>query len=143
MDITLRHAALTIALLGVVIGCASNEQPATTREEAAQALTRGNEAFNRKDYAAASTDLTIALSAGGLAPDDYATAMVKRAVCWGAEGKYEEALAELTKLEASAPNLDQILAARAFVLKKQGKVAEANAAMAKARQYNRTIKEFM
>lgn len=140
MDTTLLRKALTLALLSAV-GCGSSEQSATTREEAAQAFARGIEAFDRKDYGAASADFTIALDAGGLAPDDYANAMVKRAVSWGAEGKFDEALADLTKLEAGAPNLDQIFAARAFVLKKQGKVAEANAAMAKARQQNRSIKE--
>ena len=57
-------------------------------------------------------------------------------------GKFDEALALLTSLEQGAPNLDQVFAARAFVLKKQNKLAEANAALAKARQYNRTIKEF-
>jgi tetratricopeptide (TPR) repeat protein len=114
-----------------------------SREAASAAVNEGLTAFGNRDYAAAADKLGVAVDSGMLNADVYSDAAVKLAVSYGATGKYDEALALLTTMEQGAPNLDQVFAARAFVLKKQGKVAEANAAMAKARQYNRTIKEFM
>ncbi len=133
LGLTLAHCA----------GCGDSGGDVGTRQSASIAYGAGVDAFAKKDYPAACELLTQALDQGGLNSDLYADAMVKRAVCYGAAGKFDEALADLTKLEAGAPNLDQVFAARAFVLKKQGKVAEANAAMAKARQYNRMVKEFL
>jgi Tfp pilus assembly protein PilF len=126
----------------MLLGCGS-VAPAPSRQEGAAALQSGLDAFAQKNYAAAAESLTNAIGSGVLNTDQYVDATLKRAMAWAAEGKFDEALADLTKLEGGAPNLDQVYAARAFVLKKQGKVAEANAAMAKARQHNRMIKEFM
>ena len=135
-------SALVFLPCMILLGCGSSAS-APSRQEGAAALQSGLDAFAQKNYAAAAESLTNAIGSGVLNTDQYVEATLKRAMAWAAEGKYDEAIADLTKLEAGAPNLDQVFAARAFVLKKQGKVAEANAAMAKARQYNRTIKEFM
>ena len=138
-------AFLTLAsvVAASVVGCSSpadklEDVRRTAQEEFDAAMT----AFNARDYAAAETKLAAALKLGGLYPDLYCEAAVKQAVCWAAAGKTTEAMSELDRLEQGAPNLDQIYAARSYVLAKQGKVAESRAALAKARQLNRTVSEF-
>lgn len=138
-------AFLTLAAVAAasVVGCSSpadklEDVRRTAQEEFDAAMT----AFNARDYAAAEAKLAAALKLGGLYPDLYCEAAVKQTVCWAAAGKTTEAMSELDRLEPGAPNLDQIYAARSYVLAKQGKVAESRAALAKARQLNRTVSEF-
>lgn len=135
------HSLLLIAL-AFTPGCGGSTGDSGSRQTAAQAAETARQEFDQRNYAAAAEHFTQAIDAGGLNSDLYVDAVLRRAVCYGAEGKFDEALADLSKIEQGAPNLDQLLAARAFVLKKMGKTVEANAAMAKARQINRTIKEF-
>ncbi|BBO30979.1 tetratricopeptide repeat protein [Lacipirellula parvula] len=131
-----------LAILYSALGC--NRVPVqsgNSRQLAIQAFEGAETAFAAGNFAEASKLFSTAIE-HGLSSDSYGAATVKRTVCWGAEGKHQEALNELTRLEANAPNLDQVYAARAYVLAKQGKAAESRAALAKARQYNRTVQEF-
>jgi len=52
---------------------------------------------------------------------------------------YPQILAK--SLEKGAPNLDEIFAARSFVLQKQGKTKAAKSAWAKARRMNRYVRK--
>lgn len=140
MDVT-RFAAVALLLIGMA-GCGGPKVDSASRQTAAQEFALGVEAFDNRSYDEAAQHFTAALEQGGLNPDLYADAIAKRAVCYGAAARYDEALADLSKLEAGAPNLDVVYSARSFVLKKQGKVAEANAALAMARRFNRSVKEF-
>jgi tetratricopeptide (TPR) repeat protein len=133
---------LVLSVMLMAVGCATKAQDPADREAAYKALDEGLNAFGQRDYATAEPKLTLALEKGALNPDSYGEAAVKRVVCWGAAGRYDEAYTELDRLEAGAPNLDQVAAARSYVLAKQGKAAESRAALAKARQYNRTVQEF-
>lgn len=134
-------SGLAVALL--LCGCSSsNPELAAKRETGSAAVAKGEAAFANRDYAAAAESLSAAVNDGVLNPDVYSSAAVKLVVCYGATGKFEEANALLAKLDAGAPNLDQVNAARAYVLAKQGKAAESRAALAKARQYNRMVQEF-
>jgi Tfp pilus assembly protein PilF len=141
----IRFRFVVLALALASSGCGGD--PAASLEDdriaAYAAYNEASTAFASKDYAGAEAKLALALQANVLNPDVYCEATAKYAVCLAAAGKYPEATAELDKLGPAAPNQGEIFAARAFIFKKQGKVAEANAAMAKARQYNRAIKEFM
>jgi len=123
-------------------GCGTSSEVVQTREAAYAAAAKGNAAFASRDYAGAAEHLSAAVKGGGLNPDAYANAAVKLAVCYGATSKYDQAIALLEELERGAPNLDQIYAARSYVLRKQGKAAESRAALAKARQFNRAVQEF-
>lgn len=132
-----------VTFVGLMIGCNSpSEKMANTRKVAQELFDQGQTAFTAKDYAAAEDRFSRAVTQGGLGPDCYDIAAVKRAVCLGALNRGDEAIAELAKLEPGASNLDAIYAARSYVLTKQGKAAESRAALAKARQYNRTVQEF-
>jgi tetratricopeptide (TPR) repeat protein len=134
---------VSFAAAALVPGCGgTSTETINVRETAAAALAKGDAAFASRDYAGALPHLEESVNSGGLNADAYSDAAVKLVVCYGATGKYDEALKLLEILEGGAPNLDQVYAARSFVLRKQGKVAEANAALAMARRYNRTIKEF-
>lgn len=129
------------ACLSVVSGCGAKAPDVAARLTAAQEYEQGVADFAKRDYATAEGHLSRALE-NRLSGDRYADASVKRAVCWGASKKFDEALAELKKLEAGAPNMDQVLAARSFVLKKQNKAAESRTALAAARRFNSAVQEF-
>jgi tetratricopeptide (TPR) repeat protein len=136
---------LRLACLGFLVaaGCsAPGSENEDARVSAYAANADGLKAFAAKDYATAEPALVSAVDAGVLNPDIYCQAIVRIAVCRGAAGKYDEALAELDKLGPAAPNQDEIFAARAFILAKQGKAADARTALAKARQINRAVQEF-
>lgn len=125
------------------LGCSSAaDNLEETRVASSAAYSEAVSAFNAKDYAKAEQSLNVALQPGGLMSDQYCDAVVKRAVCMASSGKVTEAAAELENLGLAATNLDALFAAKAYVLAKQGKTAESRAALAKARQYNRTVQEF-
>lgn len=124
-------------------GCGSaSKEAAKSRETSAAAAAEGLKAFESHDYAAAASKLAAAIDGGGLNADSYSAAAVRLAVAQAQQGQLAEADALLTKLEQGAPNVDEILAARSFLLKKQGKLAESRTALAKARQINRSVTEF-
>ena len=136
-----RDAVLLIAALAA--GCNSPaDKLEDSRRTGQQLCNEGLASFAQKDFTTAEQKLTQAITQATLNPDTYSDVAVKRAVCLGAIGKADDAIAELQKLEAGAPNLDQIYAARSYVLAKQGKVAESRAALAKAKQFNRAVQEF-
>lgn len=138
-----RRSNALVLLAMIVVGCSyPGEEVADVRRQANQAYADGLSAFDAKDRTLAEQKFTAAIDAGGLNPDSYMDAAIKRAVCWAAASKSDEALAELTKLESGGGPPDAIFIARSYVLRKQGKAAESRAALAKARQYNRTVQEF-
>jgi tetratricopeptide (TPR) repeat protein len=136
-------ARLLIAVIIVAVGCnSSDSQIVDQRNIAYSALSDGEAAFASKDYGKAAESLKQATGTGVLNPDLHSEASVKLAVSLGATEQFGPAIELLSQLEQSAPNLDQIYAARSYVLAKQGKAAEARAALAKARQFNRSVQEF-
>jgi Tfp pilus assembly protein PilF len=125
------------------LGCGSTStEVVRSREASAAAANEGMQAFAARDYATAAAKLSAAIEGGGLNADSYSTAAVRLAVAYAQQGQFAEAEALLTKLEQGAPNVDEVLAARSLVFKKQGKLAESRAALAQARRLNRFVKEF-
>jgi tetratricopeptide (TPR) repeat protein len=123
-------------------GCSGSSDLAQSRETAYAAVREGQTAFDARDYATAVAKLAPAVASGMLNVDVYCQATVELAIAYAADGKYDEALAALDKLTAEAPNQAEILAARSFVFKKQGKAREAAAAWQQARKLNPRIKEY-
>lgn len=129
-----------VCLLAAAIGCSSQaEKMADVRQSAQQFFDEAETAFATKNYAAAEPKYSQAITQGGLGPDAYDAAAVKRAICWGALNRADEAIAELARLEPGASNLDAILAARSYVLNKQGKAVEARTALAQAKRLNPAV----
>jgi len=136
------RVAHRFVVIVALVGCGGSKEIADRRAQASALADEGLAAFQNRDYATAIAKLSDPVEHGGLNVDAYCDAAVKLAVAYAHEGKYAEADALLTKLEQGAPNLDQIFAARSFLLKKQGKAADSRVMLAKARQINRTIQEF-
>lgn len=137
-----RREAMLLCM-GLAAGCSyPGEKQEDIRRAAANAYNTGLAAFASKDYATAEASLSQAIDAGGLNPDLFADASIKRAVCWAATGKQAEALESLQKIEPWGENQDAVYAARSYILAKQGKAAESRAALARARRLNPRVQEF-
>ncbi|XP_021773189.1 ankyrin-1-like [Chenopodium quinoa] len=70
------------------------------KQKAAEAKSRGHEAFNRKDYALATDAYTQAID---LDPSD-ATFYSNRSLCWFLQGQAEQALADAKACRSLRPN---------------------------------------
>lgn len=138
-----RLKSVCLLLMAGSIGCGrSSAKLANQREMAGEAFGSAVAAFQNKDFAAAAEQFTAAIEARGLNPDQYGEAFLKRAVANAALGNFDAANADLDKLVRGAPNMDEVYAARAFVLLKQGKRGEAQAMFRKARQLNSQVRMF-
>ena len=90
------------------------------------------------NHAAALELLVTALApGGGLPPDLYTDALVQRAVCYARAEQFDEALADLELAEQGVSDLSTVGVARAYVYRKQGKLAEAKREMSAAKKINR------
>jgi tetratricopeptide (TPR) repeat protein len=139
----MRWPPLTSLLFALAIGCSSAADSRTeVRRDAHAAFAAGEQALGAGNYEQALDELSAAVAAGGLNPDAFAAAELQMALALGGLGRYAEAYERLDRLEAGAPNVDEVLAARSAVLAREGKAAEAQAALAKARQINRDVRTF-
>ena len=105
-----------------------------------EAYNDAEKAMEAGDYVAAIPHWTQAMDAGGLNPDQYADARIRRGECYGRTGDFAAAHADLDNAEMGAPELDRVYATRAFVFGKEGKKKEAATAMSKAKKENRSVK---
>lgn len=136
-------ASLSMALVLLTVGCRrSNELAEDKRVAARQAYNEGVTALESRQYAVARDKLQEAISTGAIYSGSIVDAKVRLAVATAGAGDLSTASTQLNDLEQNAPELDLVFAAKAYVLAKQGKAAESRAALAKARQYNRTVQEF-
>lgn len=134
---------LALLFVAVCLGCSSPaEKLEDVRLASSVAFNEATTAFNARDYTKAEAAFNVSLQPGGLMSDQYCEAVVKRAVCFAANGKVEAALTELDELGLAASNLDAVHAARSYIFTKQGKVADSRAAFAKARRLNPLVQEF-
>lgn len=113
-----------------------------SRENAQQAYDEALQAFASQDFATAKSHLDTAIATGDLYRDVLPTAYVMRAICSASAADFAAAHADLDAMVKGAPNLDEVFAARSYVLEKQGKTKEAKSAWAKARRINRYVRKF-
>lgn len=136
-------ASLSMALVLLTAGCRrSNELAEDKRVTARQAYNEGVTALEGRKYTVARDKLQEAISSGAVYSGSIVDARVRLAVATAGAGDLQTASMQLDDLEQNAPELDLVFAAKAYVLAKQGKAAESRAALAKARQYNRSVQEF-
>jgi tetratricopeptide (TPR) repeat protein len=133
---------MRMVLVVSIAGCNSSSQLASNREFAYQASRAADIAFESRQYQQARDQFTQAIDSGGLVIDVYVSAVIRRAICSAALDDFSAAHADLDLMEQGAPNLDEVFAARSYVLNQQGKKKAAKAAWAKARQINRGVEQF-
>lgn len=134
---------LAFSLCALLLGCGyPGEELEDARRTSQKNYEEALSLFASKDRASAELKFTAAIDGGGLNPDAYTDAAIKRAVCWGSDGKTDEALTMLQSLESGGGPPDLIETARSFILAKQGKAAESRVALAKARRLNPKVQEF-
>lgn len=140
----LRHVVAAALLTSMIVGCSggTSEALVESREAAQRAYGEALEKVAQKDFAGAKPLLDQAIEAKVLRGDVLAEAYVNRAVCSAATGDFAAAHADLDEMEKGAPNLDEIFAARSYVLQKQGKTREAKQAWTQARRFNRYVKKY-
>jgi len=137
---------IVVALLALpIVGCSggSSEKVIESRQAAQKSYDEALQAIANKDYASAKPLLDQALSSGRLYGDMISPAYISRAICSAAVGDFSAAHADLDEMEKGAPNLDDVFAARSYVLEKQGKTKAAKAAWSKARRMNRYVKKIV
>jgi tetratricopeptide (TPR) repeat protein len=123
-----------LALCGLV-GCGSSALP-PPRQSAQEAFRAGLSALAGGDNATAEQQLKSAVDSGALPADDFCEALVSRGLALARLTRFEEAHASLDRAEQGTPDVARLLAARAAVLRRQGKTAEADRAFASAKQLN-------
>jgi tetratricopeptide (TPR) repeat protein len=121
-------------------GCGGNKDE-TIRRSAQTSFDEGAAAIGRKDYAAAKDLLTQAI-ASGLYPDLCDGALEMRAACHAALGDFTAAQSDIDQMQRGGADESLILAAKAFLLHKQGKAAEARLALQKAKRLNPKVLTF-
>lgn len=95
--------------------------------------------FAAKDLASARDGFAEAVALGGLRPDLHAEAALRLAYCEASLGNREASEKLLDSLEEGAPNPAEVCAMRALLLRKAGDTAGADAAWARARQWDPNV----
>jgi predicted negative regulator of RcsB-dependent stress response len=133
---------LLLIVLFACLGCGGvDEGLVDLRKQASTAFDSAQQAFANKDFVKAKEQYALALQ-GGLYADFIEPAKVRLAVSTAASGDVENALKSLSEMEQGAENKAEVLAAKSYILAKQGKTAESQAAWAQAVRYNASVKKF-
>ncbi len=119
-----------------VTGCSTPEPP---RADSLARYDEGNAKLEAKDLASARSAFAEAVALKGLRADLHAKATLRLAYCEACLGNIEAANQLLDILEQDSPDLGDVYAMRAFVLRASGDKAGADAAWAKARQWSPNV----
>jgi tetratricopeptide (TPR) repeat protein len=129
---------LTLGAMVLLIGCGSNQMPASQVRNAVVSYSEAVEAQREGDYATALSLYNAAIDEGGLDSDQHADALLRSAECCIELGNLDDAAAALDLLEANAPELEQFYLIRCKLYARQGDSAKAQAAYEAAREINPT-----
>ena len=121
----------------LVAGCRPPEPP---RADSLARYEEGNTRLAAKDVAGAREAFAAAVELGGLRADLHTTAKLRLAYCEACLGNTEAAGQLLDSLEEGAPDLGDVFAMRAFVCRKAGDAAKAEAAWAEAQRWNPAVR---
>ena len=127
---------LMLALLGGCGGGASSSTVASSEGS----VTKGLEAADKEDWAAAETELSAAIANGALQPDMSEKAMLNLAKARIALGKLDDAAKDIAQLEQGAAEMDQVWLVKCALAIKQGDSAKAKSAFAEAKKLNPDVK---
>mgnify|MGYP002626071968 CR=1 FL=1 len=140
----LRTSLLAGCCAFAIAGCGSgsSSEVIASRESAQKAYDQAMGAMEQKNYPVAKPLFDQAIDSGYLYLDLLTSAYINRAVCSAAAGEFAAAHADLDAMKDAPVSGDKLLAARSFVLEKQGKSREARAAWSQARRINRFVQKY-
>jgi len=136
---SLVHSILMVMVLCQTLGCGSR----VTVDDNRSSQVAFDEALNLVDsgsYAQALPLLDKAIASGGLSADFFATALLLRSRCHCDAGDLEKAKADLEHADQGSPSPAQLQLTKGFLLAKQGKKTEADAAFKAAKKVDPSIK---
>ena len=134
------HLLVLVVFPVLLAGCGGNQAADPEVFISAQtALKQGMEAYEAKDYQAAVTNLDTAVTGGGLLPDLYADALLKRAECNARLGNFPAAHEDLDKAARGA-DMAEVYRVRHFVFEKEGNSAESRKALTAGKKINSRLK---
>jgi tetratricopeptide (TPR) repeat protein len=123
----------------VATGCGGKVQEKDNRT-AQVAFDDAIKLVDAGSYSQALPLLDSAIASGGLSADLYAEALLLRSRCYADAGALDKAEADLSHSEQGSPSPAKFQFAKGFLLSKQGKKAEADAAFKAAKKIDPTIK---
>ena len=135
-DRTAFFGSLWLILMAICAGCGSGGASESSIALSESFFASGKEAFDAGDWTKAEVDLTAAISAGALQPDQTEVALRCLALSRVRLGMLSEAEENLQQLFEGAAELDLYWAARAELETKKGDTSAANQAAAEARKIN-------
>lgn len=122
---------LTLSFVG---GCGGSASSNVSSGEGS--VTKGLEAIEKADWAAAETELSAAIADGALQPDMSEKAMLSLAKARIELGKLDDAAKDIAQLEQGAAEMDQVWLVKCALAIKQGDSAKAKSAFAEAKKHN-------
>ncbi|HBE72072.1 MAG TPA: hypothetical protein DDW52_28375 [Planctomycetaceae bacterium] len=139
LNATCRLAGISI-LLGL-FGCSSQDVDSNQIANAQQGYDDASELVESGSYAEALPILDQVLADPGLDPDQAATALLMRAVCYAESGDTAAAEADIQEAEMGGPPDGWLNFAKAAVAEKNGDASAAKKLYSKARRLNPALKK--
>lgn len=132
---------ICMAALLCAAGCRSNSGLSASQIQSAQVLLDEALAGDKEGNAAeAFAKVDAAITQGGLNPDQLCEAYLLRARCYSADGKLDEALADLELADQGSPNSSMRHYSRGVYFAAKGDAAKAKSEFATARKLNPALK---
>ena len=132
--------ALWLLILSFLGGCGGGGASTSNVASSEGSVTKGLEAAEKADWAAAETELSAAIAGGALQPDMAEKAMLNLAKARIELGKLDEAAKDIAQLEQGAAEMDQVWLVKCALAIKQGDSAGAKTAFAEAKKLNSGVK---
>jgi tetratricopeptide (TPR) repeat protein len=121
-------------------GCGSSQVAESKVATSEQSVTDSITAFSAGDFAKAEQAASQAIDGGGLPVDLFVKALMVRAASRGIAGQFDTALADLDQAAQGAGEMDQVHGLRSLILSAKGEAKTAAEELAKAKQFNKTLK---
>lgn len=131
-----RAAAALVLLIVTAAGCREGRGGIPAETSAESLFESGVAAAEKGNCATAVSSLTTALNSGRLTVDLIDDALIARAKCHAAEGRYDAALADLDVASQGGDDPSAVHLVRAEVLLKQGEKGLAKAEFGMAKKLN-------
>jgi tetratricopeptide (TPR) repeat protein len=140
IELVWNRYVVVFLLLILANGCGSGGINKADMQSTQESAEKAIELEKSGKYAEALPLIDVAISKGGLNPDQLAEAYLLRARCHCAKGSLELAEADLASAELGSPNPASWHFSRAILFAKQKKIAESKSELAKAQRIDPKLK---